>query len=219
MNTKARNRILITASTLVATAAFGFAAPRFSEPDEGDAGEQVQKIEYKHAPKSVRRTFDQATNSASPTKVEKIVVEDVTKYEIEYDMNGMTASVTLSDRGEVLETETPIHTKDLPDRVVREIMKDYPGAKIKAAEAVQLSFYEMDVEINGKTVEVAAFATGDIEDRLLGNGENSSNEAQDNDEERGEHADNDEDHDEHADNDEDHEHHGHRHDDEEDDDD
>ncbi len=47
-------------------------------------------------------------------------------------------------------------------------MKDYPGATIQAAEHVQLFYYEMDVLVDGKIVEVAVFATGDIEDNLLG---------------------------------------------------
>ncbi|MBK7403885.1 MAG: hypothetical protein IPJ41_04425 [Phycisphaerales bacterium] len=38
-------------------------------------------------------------------------------------------------------------------------------------------YYEMDVEVNGKTIEVAAFATGDIEDRLVGDEESDGEHA------------------------------------------
>jgi|GEM_PF-3093473 len=157
------------------------------ENDDGDEGadqpEQVFEITFADAPRSVRDTFEDRTDDAKPTKVERIVDEDVTKYEIEYALHGGTASMTMSDKGEALEMETPVAVKHLPAAVHAEIMKDYPHATIEAAEAVQLFYYEMDVLVDGKKIEVVAVATGDIEDWFSNDNENGEGDHADGDRE------------------------------------
>jgi len=175
--------------------------------DEPDGGEQVFEISFTDAPRSVQDSFKDHTGKAKPTLVERIIDEDVTKYEIEYSLNGNTASMTFTDRGEVMEMESPVEINRLPKAVRDEIMKDYPGATIEAAEAVQLFYYEMDIKVDGKVIEVGAFASGDIEDRLVpqsegdegnanGGGDENDNEGMDDDDGDGdqhEHGDHDED--------------------------
>ena len=139
------------------------------EGDDADNDdEQVTVIGLADAPAAVGDEFRRRAGAIKPSKVEKIIDEAVTKYEIEFDQAGGTASMTLSARGEAMEIESPVAASALPEAVRREIQKDYPGATIKAAESVQLFYYEMEIVVDGKTIEVAAFATGDIEDRLLG---------------------------------------------------
>tara|TARA_R110000744_G_scaffold380529_1_gene501802 strand:- start:10027 stop:10827 length:801 start_codon:yes stop_codon:yes gene_type:complete len=164
--------------------------------DEGDGEsdnyEQVFEIPFSEAPRAVQDAFNTKTNHEKPTRVERIVDESITKYEIEHNHLGATASITLTDLGEIIEIETPVRSNQIPGAVLKEIMKDYPGAKIQDAEHVQLFYYEMDVLVDGKIIEVAAFATGDLEDYLLG----------DQSDENG-HADHDgDDHDDHEDSDE-----------------
>jgi len=136
--------------------------------DDADASEQVTVISIDGAPRAVRKAFEKRSNDAISTRVERIVDEGVTKYEIEYASDAGTASMTFTDRGEVIEVETPVRLKELPKAIRAEIMKDYPGATIKSAEAVQMFYYEMDVIVDGKIIEIAAYATGDIEDHLAG---------------------------------------------------
>jgi uncharacterized membrane protein YkoI len=166
--------------------------------EEVDQPEQVFEITFADAPRSVRDTFEDRTDGAKPTKVERIVDEDVTKYEVEYARHGDTASMTMSDKGEVLEMETPVAIDRLPAAVRAEIMKDYPGATIEAAEAVQLFYYEMDVVVDGKTVEVVALATGDIEDWFSNDSENgeedhADGDHEDEDHDKGDHEEDDDD--------------------------
>lgn len=156
--------------------------------EEADQPEQVFEITFADAPRSVRDTFEDRTDGAKPTKVERIVDEDVTKYEVEYARRGGTASITMSDLGKIIEIETPVAIDHLPAAVRAEIMKDYPGATIEAAEAVQLFYYEMDVVVDGKTVEVVALATGDIEDWFSNDNENG-----DEDHDNGDHEEDDDD--------------------------
>lgn len=140
---------------------------RGEQPDENDS-EDVTVIDFSAAPAAIRQAFSSHSGNANATKVERIEEEGVTKYEIEYSLPAGTASMTFAATGEVMEVESPVTLDALPEAVRREVLHDYPGARITAAEGVQLFYYEMDVEVNGKTIEVAAFATGDIEDRLLG---------------------------------------------------
>lgn len=172
------------------------------ENDDGEEGadqpEQVFEITFADVPRAVRDTFEDRTDGAKPTKVERIVDEDVTKYEIEYARHGDTASLTMSDKGEVLEMETPVAIKHLPAAVRTEILKDYPGATIEAAEAVQLFYYEMDVVVDGKTIEVVAQATGDIEDWFSSDNENGEEDHAD-----GDHEDEDHDNGDHEEDDDD----------------
>ncbi|MBK7403875.1 MAG: PepSY-like domain-containing protein [Phycisphaerales bacterium] len=144
---------------------------------EAPHSEDVTEIDFAAAPAPVRDVFNRSTGNAKATKVERIVDEGVTKFEIEFARPAGTASMTLSDRGDVMEVESPVAIDSLPEAVTKAVLHDYPGAKIKAAEGVQLFYYEMDVEVNGKTIEVAAFATGDIEDRLVGDEESDGEHA------------------------------------------
>lgn len=133
-----------------------------------DDSEDVTVIDFSAAPQEVRQAFATRSGNAGATKVERIVDEGVTRYEIGYSLPDGTASMTFSDRGEVMEVESPVGVGSLPEAVRREVLRDYPGATITGADGVQLFYYELDVEVDGKTIEVGAFASGDIEDRLVG---------------------------------------------------
>ncbi len=166
MNTPKRRVLYALTITAVAAAAIGFTTARSGEDDE-----QTTTISFTDAPRAVREAFTGVAKDARASKVERIVDEAVTKYEIEFLQEAGTASATFSDAGEILEIERPVREGDLPAAILREIQKDHPGATIQAADAVQLFYYELEVMVDGKTIEVAALATGDIEDHLLGDTE------------------------------------------------
>lgn len=159
------------------------------EQADGDDQEHTAVIQLDAAPKAVRDAFARHAHGAAPTRVEEITVEEVKKYELEFAANGGTASMTFADTGDLLEREMPVHADALPAAVRHEIQKDFPGATIKAAEAVELHYFEMEVEVNGKTIEVVALATGDIEDHVgPGGGRDDEDQAEDDDDENEDHA-------------------------------
>jgi hypothetical protein len=163
------------------------AADGDGEHADADGDEVVEtEIPFAEAPQVVRDAFAGLFKNAKATRTEHIVDEAVTKYEIEFAQDGGTASATFSDRGEIMEIEHPANMKTFPEAIRREIEKDHPGAVIKSADAVQLFYYELTVVVDGKTIEVIAFASGDIEDHVAG-GESGD--------EGDEHADADADHD------------------------
>jgi uncharacterized membrane protein YkoI len=164
--------------------------------DEDADEEHAEVIKLTDAPNAVRNAFSRLSGGAAASKVERITDEEVTKYEIEFAANGGTASLTLADTGDLLERESPVAADALPEAVRREIQKDFPGATVKAAEAVELHYFEIEVVVDGRTVEVSAFATGDIEDYVGPGGEDDDEHAgvdQDEHDDRGHHEEDDDD--------------------------
>lgn len=149
---------------------------RRNDGDEDDE-EHAEVIKLTDAPNAVRNAFSRLSGGAAASKVERITDEEVTKYEIEFVANGGTASLTLADTGDLLERESPVAADALPEAVRREIQKDFPGATVKAAEAVELHYFEIEVVFDGRTVEVSALATGDIEDHVGPGGEDDDDHA------------------------------------------
>lgn len=165
--------------------------------DEDDDEEHAEVIKLNNAPNAVRNAFSRLAGGAAATKVERIIDEEVTKYEIEFAADGGTASLTLAATGDLLERESPVAADALPEAVRREIQKDFPGATFKAAESVELHYFEIEVVVDGQTMEVSAFATGDIEDHVGPGGDEDDEEHAGDDEdehdERGHHEEDDDD--------------------------
>ncbi len=134
------------------------------ENEHEDDEKQVTKISMKEAPAAVQNAFRSASGNATPTEVERVVQEGFVTYEIEFAADNGESSLTLSDQGELIEVEKPFKIVELPKAIVRAIMKEHPVAELLEAEAVQLFYYEITININGRVVELAALATGDIED-------------------------------------------------------
>lgn len=176
------------------------------DAEGGGDEEQTTEIGFGEAPAAVRQAFARVAGGVDASLVERITDEDTSWYELEYPKAGATASVTMSEAGQMMEIETPVRLGDLPEVVRKELLKDYPDAKIAEASAVQLFFYEFKIKSHGKTFEVIAFSNGDIEDEQA-NGDDGDGEHADGDDngDDGEHADGDdgEDNDEHGDEEED----------------
>lgn len=163
---------------------------------ENNDDEHAEVVNLDDTPNAVRTAFSRLSGGAAASRVERISAEEVTKYEIEFAANIGTASLTLADTGELLERESPVAVDALPEAVRREIQKDFPGATVKAAEAVELHFFEIEVVVDGRTIEVSALATGDIEDHIGPGGEDNDDHAnadEDEHQERGDHGEDDDD--------------------------
>ncbi|MBK7403886.1 MAG: hypothetical protein IPJ41_04430 [Phycisphaerales bacterium] len=90
------------------------------------ASEDVTEIDFAAAPAPVRDVFNRSTGNAKATKVERIVDEGVTKFEIEFARPAGTASMTLSDRGDVIEVESPVAIDSLPEAVTKAVLTTTP---------------------------------------------------------------------------------------------
>jgi uncharacterized membrane protein YkoI len=131
------------------------------EQDEEDT--QEESITMSQAPEAVRAAFAKMPPMGDVKKVERITDDDTVAYEITTEMNGKKASVTMTERGEVMEIEKT--AGELPKAVTNEIAEEMKGAKIVSSEMVQLTFYEVIVERDGKQHEVKISANGHIQGR------------------------------------------------------
>jgi hypothetical protein len=129
------------------------------EQDEEDAKEET--ITMAQAPEAVRSAFAKMPPMGDVKKVERITDEDTVAYEISTEMNGKKASVTLTERGEVMEIEKT--AGELPKAVTNAIAEEMKGAKVVSSEMVQVTFYEVVVERDGKKHEVKISANGHIQ--------------------------------------------------------
>jgi hypothetical protein len=128
------------------------------EQDEESAKEET--ITLAQTPEAVRASLAKLPPMGDVKKVERITRDESTSFEIGYERNGAKSSVTLSEQGDVMEIEKP--AGDLPLAVTRAITEEMHGAKVLHAESVQLSFYEVVVERDGKKHEVKISADGHI---------------------------------------------------------
>ncbi len=128
------------------------------EQDEESAKEET--ITLAQTPDAVRASLAKMPPMGDVKKVERITQDESTSFEIAYEMNGAKSSVTMSAHGEVMELEKA--AGDLPQAVTRAIAEEMKGAKVLHAESVQLSFYEVVVERDGKKHEVKISANGHI---------------------------------------------------------
>ena len=141
------------------------ARPSFAEP--GEKGEMDEKDEHGDMEKSMKLADAPA---AVKTAVEKEIAgggklkklskeseDGKTVYEAEITKDGKEMSVNMAEDGTVMERETKIKHKDLPDGAMKAIKAKYPKAKVGTAEKV---------EKDGKTTfEVAVTPDGADEPR------------------------------------------------------
>ena len=131
------------------------------EHDEADeSGDMEKPIKLADAPAAVRATVEkELAGGGKLKKLSKESEDGKTVYEAEIKDGKTEMSLNISADGKVLERETKIKKKDLPDGAMKAIKAKYPGAKVGAAEKV---------EKDGKTTyEVAVTPDGDDEAREI----------------------------------------------------
>jgi hypothetical protein len=81
--------------------------------------------------------------------------ENVHEYEAEFTENGIKHSANFSDKGEWLETETPVDFNSLPQKVKTNFIAQHKNAKMKEVSKIEKSdttvIYEIEIKIGIKT--------------------------------------------------------------------
>ncbi len=131
---------------------------------EADDGAQTAVIPLGKAPAAVRSAFRNVAGGAPAARVEQLVRDGRSVYEIEFQHGGALATVAMSERGDVMELELPVPAADLPEAVLAAMQQAFPGATIVEAESVQVSYFEIDIEQNGIKREIVVLANGRIGD-------------------------------------------------------
>ena len=125
--------------------------------------EETKEVSYKKLSKSVQTKLTSLISKSEITKVERVIEEEAIKYEIESVKKGISKDITLSESGDILEIETGTKLSELPKTSIKEIKKEFPEIKFKKIESVQVFYYSIEAEVNGKPVDFIVTATGDIE--------------------------------------------------------
>ena len=134
------------------------------DEDEVEEDEEADEetIDLKQAPQAVRDAATRIVGSAKLVGVSKETDDGVTTFEVEYLVDGNECSATLSEGGEVLELERRIPNAKLPAALMRALNAKYPGAKVGKAEKVEVHYFELELEIDGKLRKVSASASGEF---------------------------------------------------------
>ena len=128
------------------------------EDENGDDADEAA-VPLAEVPKPVQDAFNKALAGAQPAKVIRETEDGAVLYEAEYETGGMKRSVKATENGHVVETEQQIAVAELPPAVAEHIKKMAPGAKVKAAQLVTLTLYEIEFE-GGKPGEMQMLANG-----------------------------------------------------------
>ena len=113
------------------------------------------------APTAVTTAFNHKFSNATKVKWDK---ENAHEYEAEFEWKGEKYSANFSDKGEWLETESPITFNQLPEKVQTAFNVSHKRATVKAAAKIETSKgttkYEVEIKQGVKTVELFYTADG-----------------------------------------------------------
>lgn len=120
----------------------------------------AQKIKSNEVPEAVRRELQQKFNvkDADWDKEGK-------NYEASFEHKGSEISVVFEVNGRILETEHEIDKNELPDAVLKALIRDYKGYKIEEAARIEsngIFTYEAEVEKSEQTLDLIFDAQGKL---------------------------------------------------------
>jgi hypothetical protein len=134
------------------------------DEEEGDDDEQAAAMRIDDAPAAVRAAFAKLASGAAATHVERAGRGGRVAWEIGFAPGGVARTVTMSEDGEIMSTESLMPAQDLPEAVRRAVESAFPGAVIAEAEAVQVHFYELEISAGGIVRDVIVMANGALDD-------------------------------------------------------
>ena len=150
------------------------AAPaKAAEPKEPE-GDESEEIPFEKAPEAVRAAALRLV-AGDAKHITKVIREededDVVSYEVEFTVGDAACAAILTQAGEVKEVERPTTEAKLPAAVVAAVRAAFPGAKIEKPMVVTRTFYEVQVTVDGKTVELLLDPAGQTQDTTPADGE------------------------------------------------
>ncbi len=132
------------------------------------AGEIIE-VQFDALPDSVKNAALAIIDKRNISKISQIDSNNLIKYRIEVDKAENNKEVTswdieIASNGKIMKLakEVPYYTLSYPQ--MQEIEKRYPGIKVIEAEAVDIHFYDVIGDVNGKTVNFRFYENGLIED-------------------------------------------------------
>lgn len=129
-----------------------------ADDDESAEDDNESTIAWEQLPEGVKAGLTAALGGSSPAKVIKEEEDDDVYYEAEFEANGVEHTVKVTEDGDVVESEKELSNDELPEAIAAKLQK--LDAKIVEAELVTVTFYEVEIEKDGKKREVKLYANG-----------------------------------------------------------
>jgi len=129
-----------------------------------DARTEEKLEDFRTLPESVRNALLEHRQGAEPSQVEKKTVEGLTYFEAEFGEDGAESEIKLDEEGRIVEEERELPTSELPAAAMKSVESEYPDAEIEEVELVMRTYYEVELESDGKGVTLLVLENGFVLD-------------------------------------------------------
>ena len=136
---------------------------------EGEVSEEVS-VNFNDAPKEVQSAITKVVGKAKIDKLEVEVENGITIYEAEWMVDGVEHEVSVSEAGDILETEKVVASELVPPGVLQAAQKHMPEGGEPEFEMKSVILYSVETEVNGKEVEILVDPTGRLMELETKNG-------------------------------------------------
>jgi uncharacterized membrane protein YkoI len=128
-------------------------------------------------PAAVQRSVEPYVSAKTVERVKSERENGHAVFEIEYLDQGKKCSITVAERGNILEIERGGSPDDLPPEALEALKKKYPGNKIQRVESIERHLFEVKLDGGGASFELEVDALG----RVTGGAPSSSSRDEDGD--------------------------------------
>ncbi|HOD51509.1 MAG TPA: PepSY-like domain-containing protein [Candidatus Hydrogenedentes bacterium] len=132
-----------------------------TEVEDKDAEDEAS-ISWGRLPKAVQEAFTKAIPAIRIDRVTRETEDGVVVYEAEYTVEGTPREAEVLEDGQILETSERVAAAKLPAAVAAAVKEHFPGAEIEEAEAVHVTYYEIELEVQDKEQEIRVLPDGRI---------------------------------------------------------
>lgn len=135
-----------------------------------------ERVALKDVPANALKALLVQSGGAQLRGLSREVEGDRIIYEAKWKSGGRTCEAEVDASGTLLKVGTEIKVKDLPE-AVRDRVRKIAGAdaRIKEAEKVMVVTYEVEIEKDGKEIELTLSATGKALGEVVEGDENDDN--------------------------------------------
>lgn len=133
------------------------------EDDDEEAEGASEVIGWGEAPRGVRAAFARRWDGAAPGRVvRRSPGGGAATYVLGHERGGRAVTTVLSGAGDVITVESELAPGGLPAEVTAAVLAAHPSASIVEAESVQVTYYEVEIDVPQGRRELLVLANGDI---------------------------------------------------------
>ena len=134
-----------------------------NESSADEDSDDEESIEIANVPEAVRAGARTYFHDLSGCKASRESENGAPIFEIVgKGESGRDVSLNISSGGSVFEVEREIASDGLPPEVRATVEREFGGAALKKAEAIEVHYYELHLVKDGKSVEARISATGEV---------------------------------------------------------